>query len=81
MEYTNYTRHRNEPVDGFILQAPISDREGLAPMFPSLNDNLEVANKLVSDGKEKHLMPIDQVPYVYSAPMTAYRLQSLVKPG
>lgn len=81
MEYTNYAKHNNEPVDGFILQAPVSDREGLEDMFPSWPESLKVAEKLIAEGKKDHLMPVDLVPEVLEAPMTAYRFWSLVAPG
>lgn len=81
MEYANYERHGNEPVDGFILQAPVSDREPLDEEFPTWRESLQVAEDLISEGKEKHLMPVDKVPAMLGAPMTAYRFWSLVAPG
>lgn len=81
MEYTNYAKHGNEPVDGFIMQAPVSDREPLDDFFPTWRDSLAVAEALIAEGKKDHLMPVEKVPEVLSAPMTAYRFWSLVAPG
>lgn len=80
MEYANYAKHHNEPVDGFILQAPVSDREALDDFFPTWRDSLADAEKLIAEGKKDHLMPVDKVPEVFS-PITAYRFWSLVAPG
>ena len=81
MEYTNYERHANEPVDGFILQAPVSDREGIDQFFPTWRESLNVAKDLIDNGKSEHLMPVEKVPQAYDAPITAYRFWSLVAPG
>ncbi|CAI6082377.1 unnamed protein product [Clonostachys chloroleuca] len=81
MEYTNYARHNNEPVDGFILQAPVSDREGLEGMFPEWRDSLAVADQMIAEGKSDWCIPKDKVPPVFNCPMTAYRLRSLIAKG
>lgn len=81
MAYTNYVKHGNEPVDGFILQAPVSDREALDDLFPTWRESLEHAENLIAEGKKDHLMPVDLVPHDLGAPMTAYRLWSLMAVG
>lgn len=81
MEYANYGKHQNEPVDGFILQAPVSDREGLAPVCPDMDDAIEYATKMIAEGKSDQLVPKDNVPSMVGAPITAYRLHSLLAKG
>ena len=78
MEYTNYAKHNAEPVDGFILQAPVSDREGLDIVAPNWRESLAKANAMIAEGKADWAMPKDKVPNVLGAPISAYRLQSLV---
>lgn len=81
MEYTNYARHNSKPVDGFILQAPVSDREGLEGLFPEWRDSLAVADQMIAEGKPDWCIPKDKVPPVFNCPMTAYRLRSLIAKG
>jgi hypothetical protein len=79
MEYTNYRKHGNEPVDGFILQAPVSDRDSLEIICTDWERNLAVAEKMIREGKSDWFMPIDEVPSVLGGtPITAYRLHSLM---
>lgn len=78
MEYTNYAKHQAEPVDGFILQAPVSDREGLDDIAPNWRECLEVANQMIAEGKSDWCMPRDKVPSIFEGPVSAYRLWSLV---
>lgn len=78
MEYTNYVKHRNEPVDGFILQAPVSDRDGLEIIFPEWQESLDFADKWIAEGKADWCMPRNLVPASLGAPITAYRLRSLI---
>lgn len=81
MEYTNYDKHHNEPVDGFVLQAPVSDRESLEIVFPEWRESLEVAEKMMAEGKPDWCMPKDKVPGIIGAPITAYRFWSLIAKG
>lgn len=78
MEYTNYAKNGAEPVDGFILQAPISDRDGIDQFFPTWQTSLDFADKWIAEGKADWCMPRDLVPAVLGAPITAYRLRSLL---
>lgn len=78
MEYTNYPKHHAEPVDGFVLQAPVSDREGLDDMAPNWRESLQVANQMIAEGKSDWCMPKDLVPSMIEGPASAYRLWSLV---
>jgi pimeloyl-ACP methyl ester carboxylesterase len=81
IEYADYAKHNNEPVEGFILQAPVSDREGLANVFPDIDKSLEVAAQMIDEGRENDCLPSHLVPPALSAPVSAYRLQSLCAKG
>lgn len=81
MEYSNYAKYNNEPVDGFILQAPVSDREGLEIVFPEFQKSIDYANQMVADGRANDCLPSAYVPGVLGAPLSAYRLLSLCAKG
>ncbi|KAF4990659.1 hypothetical protein FGRMN_8331 [Fusarium graminum] len=81
IEYANYEKHNNEPVDGFILQGPVSDRETLELIFPDPQPSLDLAAKMISEGKGGDCMPFDMIPAVLGAPISAYRFQSLTSKG
>lgn len=82
MEYSDYTKHKNEPVDGFILQAPVSDREWAEYTGQSeLQDAIEVAEKMIADGKSDYIVPKDKAQILTGVPITAYRLRSLAAKG
>ncbi|WQF75740.1 Putative fusarinine C esterase SidJ, alpha/Beta hydrolase [Colletotrichum destructivum] len=78
-----YTKHKEDPVDGFILQGPVSDRESIADSVDPdwLKKSLEYAEKLIDEGKEWEAMPRDQLPSFFQTPMTAYRWHSLAAKG
>ncbi|OBR13794.1 Esterase lipase [Colletotrichum higginsianum IMI 349063] len=78
-----YTKHKEDPVDGFILQGPVSDRESIADSVDHewLKNSLEYAEKLIDEGKECEAMPRDQLPSFFQTPMTAYRWHSLAAKG
>lgn len=78
MEYTNYAKHHAEPVDGFILQAPVSDRDSLEMVVPDWRNYLEYADKMIAEGKADWVLPDDKVPSILGAPCSAYRLRSLI---
>lgn len=81
MEYTNYSKHNNEPVDGFILQGPVSDRDALHLVMSNPQPSIDLANKMVAEGRENDVMPGDMVPAVLFAPISAYRFLSLATKG
>ncbi|KAJ0158095.1 UPF0613 protein PB24D3.06c [Colletotrichum tanaceti] len=56
-----YTKHKEDPVDGFILQGPVSDRESIADSVNPewLKKSLEYAEELIDEGKEGEAMPRD----------------------
>lgn len=81
MEYTKYDKYGNEPVDGFIMQAPISDRENLDEMVPGWRKIVAHAEQMIAEGKQDHFMPPDLVPPSLGGPITAYRIHSLMTLG
>ncbi|KAK5988917.1 UPF0613 protein PB24D3.06c [Cladobotryum mycophilum] len=81
MEYTHYAKHINNPVDGFILQAPVSDRESLEVVLPDHQNYLDYANKMITDGRGDHCMPKDQIPAMLGEAVTAKRFHSLFAKG
>ncbi|KAG6000047.1 hypothetical protein E4U43_001726 [Claviceps pusilla] len=78
MEYANYVKHCNPPVDGFIMQGPVSDREAMNEIFPSHQDTLDLADEWIAQGRAHDCLPRDKVPQDLGAPITAYRFRSLV---
>lgn len=70
-------------VDGYIMQAPTSDRETAGLLIPSgfLRTSLQHAEELIAKGKETEVMPADLIPPIFSSPITAYRWHSLVSVG
>ncbi|TQN73528.1 UPF0613 protein [Colletotrichum shisoi] len=83
LDCAEYTKHKEDPVDGFILQGPVSDRESIADSVDPdwLRKSLEYAEKLIDEGKEWEAMPRDQLPSFFQTPMTAYRWHSLAAKG
>ena len=81
MEYSNYPKHGNEPVEGFVLQAPVSDRECLDIVWPDREESLELAAKMIAEGRADDCLPKNMIPGVLGAPCSAYRLNSLCVPG
>lgn len=68
-------------MDGFILQGPVSDRETLDLIMPDPQPSLDLAAKMISEGKGGDCMPFDMIPAVLGAPISAYRFQSLASKG
>jgi hypothetical protein len=81
MEYSNYAKYKNSTVDGFILQAPVSDREGLMASFPECQETLDLANKMIDEGRGEDCLPMKNVQGMLGAPLSAYRLHSLCAKG
>ncbi|TDZ49932.1 UPF0613 protein [Colletotrichum trifolii] len=78
-----YTKHEEDPIDGFILQGTVSDRESIVDFVSpdELKKGLDLAEKMISEGKGDEVLPTDHVPPVFSSPMTAYRWHSLAAKG
>ncbi len=81
MEYADYEKHGNSPVDGFIIQAPVSDREALKKDFPNFDELLAVSEKMIADGQENEYVSAKLMPRGFDVPITAYRLHSLIAKG
>ncbi|CAM1502995.1 Fc.00g077710.m01.CDS01 [Cosmosporella sp. VM-42] len=81
LEYTDYSKHSNEPVDGFIMQGPISDRDALDLLMDDPQSSLKLAENWIADGRENDVLPMDKVPALLNAPISAYRFQSLAMKG
>lgn len=81
ISYSNYAKYPNPPVDGFIMQGPVSDRETLELIMPDPEPSLELAAKMIADGKQDDCMPNEMLPALLGAPITAYRFWSLAAKG
>ncbi|KAL1797763.1 hypothetical protein ACET3X_004369 [Alternaria dauci] len=82
MTYAN-TRPAPPPVHGYIMQAPISDRETAALLMSQdlLLASLNHARDLIARGDERTIMPAHFIPSIITSPVTAYRWHSLVSIG
>jgi pimeloyl-ACP methyl ester carboxylesterase len=72
------------PLDGVILQAPVSDREGLETGVPddALQQVTEIAQKYLSNGQGSQVLPTNLSGRLFgSTPMSAYRALSLLSPN
>lgn len=85
MEYSKYDKYGNEPVDGFIIQAPVSDREALVYALSKKDvENLVTKTEAMIDaGQKDEVVPKSSLPpgFPFECPITAYRLHSLCAPG
>ncbi|KAI4628451.1 hypothetical protein J4E83_003001 [Alternaria metachromatica] len=70
-------------VDGYIMQAPTSDRETAGLLMPQdlLSASLKHAEDLIAKGEEKTIMSSSFIPPIITSPVTAYRWHSLVSVG
>ena len=72
-------------MDGFILQAPVSDREsnGQKMGAEAIEKSLKIARELIAAGKELQVMSHEQLPEEFDVPtpVTAYRFHSLLAKG
>ncbi|EHK21091.1 uncharacterized protein TRIVIDRAFT_51661 [Trichoderma virens Gv29-8] len=80
-EYTNYAKHGSSPVGGFILHAPISDREAFKLEFPDTDKSVQVAERMIAEGKADHIAPKEIIPPSLGPAVSAYRLRSLLAKG
>lgn len=85
MEYNRYDKYHNEPVDGFILQGSVSDREGMASLLgqEAMDDMVTASKEMIDAGKKDDAVPKSKLPpkFFFDNPMTAYRLHSLAAVG
>lgn len=85
MEYNRYDKYHNEPVDGFIMQGSVSDRECYAGLMApeTLGDMVSLAKNMIDTGKGEDVVPKSKLSagFMFPNPMTAYRLHSLAAVG
>lgn len=84
IEYTDYEKHQNEHIDGFILQGSVSDREGFAVDLgkDEADRMVRLATEMINDGRKDDAVPKSQLPRPFFPwPVTAYRLHSLAGVG
>ncbi|KAK6866154.1 hypothetical protein PG995_002682 [Apiospora arundinis] len=77
-----YAATSSDPVDGYILQAPVSDREGSlvgkgAEEEKKLDEIISIAKYMISSGKGDHPMSHDHLSEGYDRPMSARRFYAL----
>jgi hypothetical protein len=74
-----YAKRGESPVDGFILQGPVSDREAFTPLMgpEDLQRSLAAAKKMLDEGRGNECMLPADLPSAFETPMTAYRWFSL----
>ncbi|KAF1808320.1 siderophore biosynthesis lipase/esteras-like protein [Eremomyces bilateralis CBS 781.70] len=84
MYYLTRGRHAERGrVEGAVLQAPVSDREGLVDDLPEgVYEGLnELAKGWVAEGRGEDVLPRERVRPFVKAPVTARRWLSLASPG
>lgn len=85
MEYNRYDKYHNDPVDGFILQGSVSDREGFASFLgqDAMDGMVTASKEMIDAGKKDDAVPKSKLPprFFFASPMTAYRLHSLFAVG
>lgn len=85
MEYNRYHKYHNEPVDGFILQGSVSDRQGYVDALgqKAVDDMVSLAKDMIDAGSGEEVVPKSKLPptFFFPNPMTAYRLHSLAAVG
>lgn len=85
MEYvTGPGRERRPRIDGAILQAPVSDREGLPDIMSdeARKKILQIADEYIKDGRANDPLPASiSGSYLGRLPISAYRWSSLLSVG
>lgn len=85
MEYNRYDKYHNEPVDGFIMQGSVSDREAFVHFLTqqTVDDMVSLAKGMIDAGRGDDVVPKSKLPsnFIFPNPMTAYRLHSLAAVG
>ncbi|KAI8947437.1 hypothetical protein F4801DRAFT_592604 [Xylaria longipes] len=73
--------HNSPPVDGYILQGPVCDRDAMALGFgyAQLEESIMAAKQLIDAGRGHERMSVTQLPdFMQDTPMSASRWYSLV---
>ena len=80
MAYANAATYDAPEIDGYIMQAPVSDRETASMLMPPdfYKASLMIAMDMIACGKEDAIMPNDLIPEFIKSPITAYRWHSLI---
>lgn len=73
----NKNGETNQDIAGYILQAPVSDREHFKVNLPNFDQFVELAIKYRNEGKGQEYLPRDAM----DAPITADRFFSLTVKG
>ena len=83
LEYTNRDKYNSPPVDGYILLAPVSDREAAAAFTSQdiIDATVKTAQDMLAKGKANDTMPSGSIPPIFASPITAYRWNSLAAKG
>lgn len=84
MEYLVGPGHENRPpIDGAIIQAPVSDREASLMLMPhdQYTKSVAAAQTMVSEGKADEIVPTSVTHGFFGAPVTARRWLSLLSPN
>ena len=68
----NKSGQYNQSISGYVLQAPVSDREHFSKNLDNFEHHLKLATQLRDEGKGQELLPRD----TFWAPITADRFYS-----
>lgn len=80
MEYTSPEYKGASPVEGYILQGPVSDRGALAKEMgeSKLEESVRAAKDIITSGKSHERMPLDYLPdSMQDTPISAFRWHAL----
>lgn len=84
MEYLTGLGHEtNAPIDGVIIQAPVSDREALGEVMDAdvLKTGTALAQKMVDAGDGEEVLPSSATHGFFPSPVCARRWLSLASPN
>lgn len=78
-----YLKRDGPTVEGYILLAPVSDREFAASIAGEeiLGKTMDAAKAKIDAGKGHEVMAQDHILPVFASPVTAYRWWSLAAKG
>ncbi|KAK5651917.1 hypothetical protein OQA88_11576 [Cercophora sp. LCS_1] len=79
----DYVKRNGPTVEGFVLLAPVSDREFAESMAGEdlLGKTVEAASKMIEAGRGDEIIPGSDILPVFTTPITAYRWWSLAAKG
>ncbi|KAI0199665.1 hypothetical protein F4808DRAFT_204328 [Astrocystis sublimbata] len=82
LEYTD-PAHNAPPVDGYILQGPVCDRDAMALEcgYAELDASIKTAKKLIDGGEGSSRMTVSRLPsFMRDTPVSAWRWYALTAP-